>query len=82
MIDTVPKLIAREDALVGDLWGAIDDHIVRGRILPVLMIMRDQFGDTIHEAIDRFAGRYEYLREVRPDDFTKSREEYGRGFYS
>ncbi|MER5420781.1 hypothetical protein [Streptosporangium roseum] len=46
------------------------------------MIMREQFGDTIHEAIDRFAERYEYLRAVRPDDFTKSREEYGRGFYS
>ncbi|MGW6503013.1 hypothetical protein [Nonomuraea angiospora] len=67
---------------MGDLWGAIDDHIVCGRILPVLMIMRDQFGDTIHEAIDRFAERYEYLREVRPNDFTKPREEYGRGFYS
>ncbi|MEO3796641.1 hypothetical protein ABGB14_41135 [Nonomuraea sp. B10E15] len=46
------------------------------------MIMRDEFGDMIHEAIDRFAERYEYLREVRPDDFTKSREEYGQGFYS
>lgn len=46
------------------------------------MIMRDQFGDTIHDAIDRFASRYEYLREVRPDDFTKSREGYGRRFYS
>ncbi|GGP02642.1 hypothetical protein GCM10012278_10620 [Nonomuraea glycinis] len=67
---------------MGDLWGAIDDHIVRGRIFPVLMIMRDQFGDTIHDAIDRFASRYEYLREVRPDDFTKSREGYGRRFYS
>jgi hypothetical protein len=56
--------------------------IVSGRILPALMIVRDQLGDTVHEAIDRFAERYEYLREVRPDDFTKSREEYGRGFYS
>lgn len=81
-VERLPKLIVREDALVGDLWGAIDDHIVCGRILPTLMIIRDQFGDTIHEAIDRFAERYEYLREVRPDDFTKPREEYGRGFYS
>ncbi|MEO3799937.1 hypothetical protein [Nonomuraea sp. B1E8] len=67
---------------MGDLWDAIDDHIVRGRVLPVLMMMRDQFDDTIHEAIDRFAERCEYLREVRPGDFTKSREEYGKGFYS
>ncbi|MEV0310245.1 hypothetical protein [Nonomuraea fuscirosea] len=78
----VPKLTVREDALVGDPWGVIDDHIVGGRVLPALMIMRDQFDDTIHEAIDRFAERYEYLREARPDDFTKPREEYGRGFYS
>ncbi|SDM33928.1 hypothetical protein SAMN05421874_15616 [Nonomuraea maritima] len=80
VIDAVPMPTAREDAPLRDLCGAIDNHIVSGRIFPTLMIMRDQFGDSIHEALDSFAERYEYLREVRPDDFTKSREEYGRGF--
>ncbi|MEU8107104.1 hypothetical protein AB0C18_25665 [Nonomuraea muscovyensis] len=65
-----------------DLWKAIDDHIVNERILPALSIMREEFGDTILEAIDRFAERYESLRKARPDAFVKSREAYGRGFYS
>ncbi|MEU9833475.1 hypothetical protein AB0D67_18305 [Streptosporangium sp. NPDC048047] len=65
-----------------DPWKAIDDHIVNERILPTLSIMREEFGDSIPEAIDRFAERYEVLRTARPDAFTKPREEYGRGFYS
>lgn len=67
---------------MSDLWGVIDDHIFNERILPAMMITREQFGGSIHEAIDRFAERYEYLREARPDDFTKPREDYGRDFYS
>lgn len=65
-----------------DPWDAIDDQILAERIIQALMIIRDRFGDTIHEAIDRFSERYEYLREARPNDFTKPRDEYGRGFYS
>ncbi|MEV0353125.1 hypothetical protein AB0H88_45850 [Nonomuraea sp. NPDC050680] len=65
-----------------DAWVAIDDLIVAERIVPALMIMREQFGDTIHEAIDRFNERYEYLRGVRFEDFTKPRGEYGRGVYT
>ncbi|MGV9382072.1 hypothetical protein ACWDRB_40110 [Nonomuraea sp. NPDC003707] len=82
MILAVPKLIVRENALVGDLWTIIDDHIVNERIIQALLIMRQEFGDSIPEAIDRFAERYEALREARPDAFGKSRKEYGRGFYS
>ncbi|MGI5491476.1 hypothetical protein [Microtetraspora malaysiensis] len=67
---------------MGDLWMAIDDHIVNERILSALLIMRQEFGDTIPEAIDRFTERYESLRKARPGAFRKSREEYGRGFYS
>jgi hypothetical protein len=81
-VRAVPKLIVREDALVGDLWTVIDDHIVNERILQALLIIRQEFGDSIPEAIDRFAERYESLRKARPDAFGKSREEYGRGFYS
>ncbi|SDQ56022.1 hypothetical protein [Thermostaphylospora chromogena] len=65
-----------------DVWGAVDDLIVAERIVPAMMIMRERFGDTIHEAIDRFSERYEYLRRVRPADFTKPREEDGRGVYT
>lgn len=78
----ISKLTVREDALVEDLWKVIDDHIVNERILPALSIMREEFDDTIPEAIDRFAERYEALRKARPDAFVKSHEEYGRGFYS
>ncbi|MEW1848434.1 hypothetical protein AB0392_61640 [Nonomuraea angiospora] len=65
-----------------DAWVAIDDLIVAERIVPAMMIMREQFGDSIHEAIDRFNECYEYLRGVRSEDFTKPREEYGRGVYT
>ncbi|MEV6157269.1 hypothetical protein AB0L53_43725 [Nonomuraea sp. NPDC052129] len=65
-----------------DAWVAIDDLIVAERIVPAMMIMREQFGDTIHEAVDRFSERYEHLRGVRSEDFTKPREEYGRGVYT
>ncbi|MGW3044898.1 hypothetical protein ACWC9T_33775 [Kitasatospora sp. NPDC001159] len=34
------------------------------------------------QALDVFADRYELLRRARPNEFTLSPEEYGRGFYS
>jgi hypothetical protein len=61
-----------------DAWVAIDDLIVTECIVRALVIIREQFGGTIHEAIDRFNERYEYLREVRSGDFTTPRGEYGR----
>ncbi|MGI5419878.1 hypothetical protein [Actinomadura luteofluorescens] len=65
-----------------DRWGEIDEHIVRHRILAAMVILREEYGYSIHEAIDAFGVRYELLREARPGDFTVSREEYGRHFYS
>ena len=65
-----------------DRWPEIDEHIVEGRILSVLMILREECGLTIHEAIDAFSVRYEELRDSRPDDFTVPREEYGKGVYT
>ncbi|GAA3473069.1 hypothetical protein [Nonomuraea roseola] len=65
-----------------DPWTEIDDHILAERILSALMIMREQFGDSLSEAIDRFNERHEHLREVRPGEFIKTRELYGQGFYS
>jgi hypothetical protein len=46
------------------------------------MILREEYGHTIHEAIDAFSVRYEELRNSRPDDFTVPCDEYGKGFYS
>lgn len=66
----------------GDRWPEIDEHIVNHRILPALMILRQVFGYGIPEAIDAFDARYRVLRETRPDDFTVSREEYGRHVHS
>ena len=44
--------------------------------------MREDFGYSIPEAIDAFGARYEQLRETRPSEFTVTREDYGKGFYS
>ncbi|GAA1531786.1 hypothetical protein GCM10009678_12550 [Actinomadura kijaniata] len=65
-----------------DRWPEIDDHIVNHRILPALMILRETFGYNIPQAIEAFDARCQYLREVRPGDFTVGPEEYGRNFYS
>ncbi|GAA2402548.1 hypothetical protein GCM10010404_70520 [Nonomuraea africana] len=67
---------------MSDPWDAIDDQILAERIVQALMIIRDHFGGTLHEAIDRFSERYEYLRETRPNYFIKPHGEYGRDFYS
>ena len=47
-----------------------------------MVILREEFGYSIPEAIDAFYARYEHLRETRPQDFTVSRGEYGKNFYS
>jgi hypothetical protein len=60
----------------------IDDLILTARILPALQLLREELGCTIHEAIDAFQERYDELRTERPDEFTVSREEYGRGVYT
>ncbi|MFB4301099.1 hypothetical protein [Actinomadura sp. NTSP31] len=65
-----------------DRWPDIDEHIVSHRIIPAMMILREVFGHSIHEAIDAFGARYRLLRETRPDDFTVGPEEYFRHFYS
>lgn len=65
-----------------DRWPAIDDDIVRHRMLPALTALREEFGYSTPEAIDAFSERYEHLRKTRPQDFTVSREDYGKNFYS
>ena len=65
-----------------DRWPEIDEHIVNRRVTQALMILREEYGHTLHEALDAFNVRYEELRNLRPDDFTVPHEEYGRGVYT
>jgi hypothetical protein len=67
---------------MADRLAVIDEHIVHHRILPALVALREEFGYSIPEAIDAFNERYEQLREARPQEFTVSREDYGKNFYS
>jgi hypothetical protein len=58
-----------------------DDEILNGMVLRGIKLFRDRLGCSIHEGMDVFHSRYEYLRRERPADFTVSRAEYGKGFY-
>jgi hypothetical protein len=61
---------------------SVDRDIVNHRIIFAINAIREARACTLREALDIFAERYEVLRRDRPDDFTVSREDYGRGFYS
>ncbi|HEY6791312.1 MAG TPA: hypothetical protein VI365_28785 [Trebonia sp.] len=65
-----------------DRLAVIDEHILHHRVLPALLALREEFRYSIPEAIDAFNERYEQLRETRPQEFTVSREDYGKNFYS
>jgi hypothetical protein len=68
--------------VVDDAAAEINENIVAGRMLPALIGIRTELGCSIPAAIDEFSKRYERLRAERPQDFTLSREEYGRNFYN
>ncbi|MEH0450268.1 hypothetical protein QA811_43835 [Streptomyces sp. B21-102] len=59
-----------------------DNEILGGLITQGIKLFRSHLGCSIHEAIDIFQARYDYLRRERPADFTVSPVEYGQGFYS
>ncbi|MGO4459904.1 barstar family protein [Streptomyces sp. M-16] len=59
-----------------------DDEILSGRIIQGIQLFRSHLGCSIHDAIDVFQARYEYLRRECPAGFTISPAEYGEGFYS
>lgn len=67
---------------MADRWAVIDEHILQHQIIRVLKAPRDEFGYSIHEAIDAFSSRYEQLRETRPHEFTVSREDYAKNVYT
>lgn len=61
---------------------SVDRDILEHRILFALKTIRETLTCSIPEATAVFAGRYEELRRDRPDEFTVTPENYGRGFYS
>ncbi|MFE7332926.1 hypothetical protein ACFU8W_50665 [Streptomyces sp. NPDC057565] len=44
-----------------------DDQILAKQIIRGLMVIREQLGCSLHEALDIFAARYEVLRVERPN---------------
>lgn len=67
---------------MADRWAVIDEHILQHRIVQALKALRDEFGCSIHQAIDAFSNRYEQLRETRPREFTVGHEDYGKNVYT
>jgi len=70
-----------DDAAV-ESWDEIDDLIVQRKIILALEAIRNIQACAFRPAIDEFAQRLDLLWETRPNDFTVSREEYGRGVYT
>ncbi len=71
-----------DDDLMTDRWAVIDEHILQRRIVQALKALREESGYSIHEAIHAFSNRYEQLREMRSQEFTISREDYGKNIYT
>lgn len=67
---------------VSDTAAAVDYDIVVARIIPAITGIRAELGCGLPVALEEFQRRYERLRIERPDDFTLSPEEYGRGVYT
>lgn len=60
----------------------LDDLILNRRVISAMRLIMELSECSLREAIEFFDARYRELRETRPDDFTVSPEEYGRGVYT
>lgn len=67
---------------MNDEFDQLDRLILERQVISSMILIREMFGCGLKEAIEFFAARYEKLRQTRPDEFTVSREEYGRGIYT
>jgi hypothetical protein len=63
-------------------WALIDHEIFAGRKIAAIQRIREEFGGSLHDALDVLTGRYEQLRRLRPDQFTQDADTYWDGFYS
>lgn len=63
-------------------WEAIDREILAGRKIQAIVLIREEFGSGIPEAVDILSQRYESLRRTRPAAFTTGPDTYWDGFHS
>lgn len=67
---------------VGPPWSTIDTMIFEGRRIQAIQSIRSEFGDSLHEALDRLVARFSMLRREKADSFTVAADTYWDGFYS
>ncbi|WP_199486538.1 hypothetical protein [Actinomadura logoneensis] len=63
-------------------WTLIDDEILAGRKIAAIQRIREEFGGSLHDALDTLVQRYDQLRRLRPDQFAQDADTYWEGFYS
>jgi hypothetical protein len=64
------------------LESKLDELIIANRKLEALLLLRQERGLSIPEALDAFTARYKQLRAEAPDRFTCDDKKYWEGFYS
>jgi hypothetical protein len=65
-----------------ELEKEVDQLLYDNDILQGIIKLRENLNISLKEGIELFSWRYERLRELAPDKFKKSPEEYWNGFYS
>ncbi|RFU41670.1 hypothetical protein DZF91_10610 [Actinomadura logoneensis] len=60
----------------------MDDEILAGRKIAAIQRIREEFGGSLHDALDTLVQRYDQLRRLRPDQFAQDADTYWEGFYS
>ena len=64
------------------LWDEIDPLIFTNKILFVTKRIREYRNGNLSDAQSLFVARYDLLRELYPDKFTKTHDSYFDGYYS
>lgn len=60
----------------------VDEYILSGNRLQGLQFLMEVLEIGLPTALDTFVRRYDELRQTRSDDFTRSTEDYWKGFSS
>ena len=72
----------RFEQLEASLRQQLDDYILQNKKILFVKTFRDHTGCSIHEALDVLTGRYDVLRQEKPDVFMQDHDDYWRHFYS
>ena len=70
------------DTLPQSLWDQIDPLIFTSKILFVTKRIREYRNGNLGDAQSLFVARYDLLRELHPDKFTHTHDDYWDGYYS